>query len=88
MRPADEIRQDERTFTVPEAALIHDAAHSHESIYRTNLAFFEFEGLSTLDLREVQPQVPVVVVLAEDDLPVRPGQGVSELIAIPPLFEN
>ena len=41
-----------------------------------------------LDCRKVEPEVPVIVVLAEDDFTPRTGDSVAELIAVAPLFKN
>lgn len=41
-----------------------------------------------LDSREIKPEMPIIVVFAKDDLTFPANHGISELIAISPLFKD
>ena len=57
-----------------------DVGVGHESLLRSSRHAFDF--------RKIEPEMPVIVVFAEDKLALGPDDGIAELIAIAPLFKN
>jgi hypothetical protein len=66
----------------------HDAGIESRDIWKRGCAELSGSSVGSGYFGEVEPEVAVVVVLAEDEFAVSAGDGVAELVAVAALFEN